>query len=216
MLMKPSENIRAIGAVHDNYESGFFEKLFGTGNETIVRRFAAQWGREVTDGGFFGDDSLQFTYRGFRCAIIPRTDFDSATNVTNYYLDFVADYVPADGFQLRIESEGLWSALCAMFGHKDFEIGDANFDKAFELDSSDDPRLKKICDQAGLKSAMLRAGSCELTTMDPGWFSDTPEGKRRLRYRIQGEIENVQALNQQLQAFGDMLDGLVSTGCVKN
>ena len=213
--MQPAEDIRHIGEVSDNHSPSLFERLFGPSNETVLQRLAEQWGRPVTDGGLLGNDSLTFNYRGFKCAIVAESEYNAGTRCTTRCIDFIADYRPADEFQLRIENEGILSGLSKLFGTTDFEIGDQDYDRAFLLDSNNNQRLKDICDKCGIKGAMLQAGSCELTTQDPGWLSNIPEGMRRLRYRIEGEIEKVTALNLQLQAFGDILDGLVETGCVK-
>lgn len=213
--MTQREELRDLGPFMEPSDPGFMERVFGPGNDLTLARFAEQCGRDVEDGGYFGDSSLTFSYRGLHCSIVPKAEFNPATKVMDHSINFIVDYVPVNGFQLNIENEGLLSGLAKLFGSTDFEIGDINFDKEFYLDSNDNERLRTICGANGLRRAMLEAGDCTLSTEEPGWFSDVPDGMRRLHYKIEGEISSLEMLNKQLQAFADVIDGLFQTGCVK-
>jgi hypothetical protein len=159
------------------------------------RQFAADIGGEFTPGGAFRSSKVLAHARQWTITLdtysVPSGDSSTA------YTRIVAPFHSPDAFEFRIFREGLVGKLDKALGMKDIEIGLADFDRDFIIQSNNDVRVRALLADVKIRQLIQAQHSIQLQAK-----SDS------LRFDAQGVIRDVERLKSLFELFGEMLERL--------
>ena len=130
------------------------------------------------------------------------------------YTRMRAPYANADGFRFCVFRKHFLSGLVEALGFQDVKIGDAEFDEAFVVRGNEEPKLRRLFADAGLRRWMLAQPKLKFEVRDDeGFFRPRfPEGVDELRFFVPGVIKDVDRLKGLYELFAATLQRLCEMG----
>lgn len=187
--------------------------FFGPGHEEVWQQFASTVGAEFTDGGWFGQDRVDFQWREWQITLDKYVVSHGKSSTT--YSRIRAPYLNLDGFRFKIYRKGVFSDLGKQLGLvQDFQIGDPRFDDAFIVQGNDEAKVNLMLREFGLVALIEAQPEFSFEVKDDeGWFGATfPDGVDELYFIAHGLITEVEQLKKLFQLFCEVLDYLKRTG----
>jgi hypothetical protein len=111
-------------------------RWFGPSREEIWRQLSEQMGARLIESRFGRGDKVEATHRDWIVTLDTYVVSTGKTVVT--YTRMRAPYVNPLGFRFTIYRKGVFSAIGKFLGMQDIEIGEAPFDEAFIIKSTDE------------------------------------------------------------------------------
>jgi hypothetical protein len=188
-------------------------KLFGPSKAEIWSLLAQQIGAEFKGGGWGkGRERVEAQVGQWIVTLDTFTVSTGKSTVT--FTRMRAPFVNGDGFRFTITRAGIFSPIARMLGFQDVELGDAAFDKAFVIKSSDEPRVRTFLADADLRAKLALQPSLTLSVLDDeGWFGTKfPEGVDELKFHTVGVIKDLVRLEQLFELFAATLARLCRIG----
>src|SRR6478672_8710443 len=128
-------------------------KLFGPSKEEIWSLLAQQIGADFKQGeGWTGRARVDAQVGQWVVTLDTFTVSTGKSTVT--FTRMRAPFVNRDGFRFTITRAGILSHLAEMLGFQDVRIGDAAFDEAFVIKTSDEPRVRTFLADADLRAKL--------------------------------------------------------------
>jgi hypothetical protein len=160
------------------------------------REFATQIGAEFVSGGLFRRDMVQAQVGG-RTVTLDTYSVPSGDSNTTYTCMKTAFIKPA-GFQFMIFRTGLISKIDKALGSQDIEIGDAEFDRQFTIQSNNEARLRALLASLRLRQLIQgqKAGRLGISK------------NNELRFEVQGVIKDVERMKSIFELFKETLQQL--------
>jgi hypothetical protein len=160
------------------------------------REFATQIGAEFVPGGLLRRDMAQAQVGG-RIVTLDTYSVPSGDSNTTYTCMKTTDMKPA-GFQFMIFRTGLISKIDKALGSQDIEIGDAEFDRQFTIQSNNEARVRALFANLRLRQLIQGQKSVRLGISK----------KNELRFEVQGVIKDVERLKSIFELFKETLQQL--------
>jgi hypothetical protein len=196
------------------FERGpILRKLFGPSQAEIWNLLAEQIGGEFTQGkGWTGRDRVD-AHVG-QWIVTLDTYVVSSGKSTITFTRMRAPFVNRDGFRFTVTRAGILSPIARALGFQDVRIGDAAFDEAFVVKTSDEPRVRTFLADADLRAKLALQPSLTLAVVDDeGWFGTKfPGGVDELRFQTVGVIKDLVRLQQLFELFAATLHRLCHIG----
>ena len=186
--------------------------LFGPSIKTAWTEFAKEIGGTYYSRGAFRRGYVSYHYKNWEIILDSYTVSDGETSTT--YTRMRALFNNPFGFYFKIFRRNIFTRIGKLFGMKDIEIGDPDFDRDFIIKGNDrgkvgallaDFRLKKIMNQLGRVKLYIEKGK--------GYRGKRyPEGMSQL-YMVQpGRITHKHTLRLYFQLFTTVLDDMANMG----
>jgi hypothetical protein len=183
--------------------AGIIFMLASAGHKRTVARWqtaAAELGLDTTVGGRLSRPVLTGRVDGHRVEIDSYTHHAGGNN-NQTYTRYRVGFDPL-GIELRLSRQGVFSAITKMFGQQDVEVGDAAFDAAFIVQSSDPNRLRGLLTPS-VRSGLLRLlASYPDTVVHDDYLVTTRRGVERDPARIVATSRRLVAIARLLQSPG--------------
>lgn len=191
-----------------------YNSLFGKDFGMIWKQFSKE------NSGIF-----RFSPRGYRLDF-PYKDFTITIETYSYYTSHeetseyirgVVEFVSRDQFRLLLTRQGLVENISKFFGAQDIQIGDRRFDKDFMIKSNDEVKTRFILSNDSIAGILLKNQTVRLEITDgEGLFGEKPKaGNSMLYYILEGEITEINQLNDISSLFKTVLDALMEMNVVK-
>ena len=137
-----------------------------------------------------------------------------ANNAPLFFTRMRAPFVNPSAFRFSIRRRNVFSDIAAWLGAQDVEIGNAEFDQAFVVKSSNEPRVRELLRDGTLLRQLEQQPTLSLTVKDDeGWFGTTfPERVDELYFSVHGVINDLDRLKDLFELFAVTLDRLAVTG----
>jgi len=122
----------------------------------------------------------------------------------------------SDGFRFEIYREGFIQKIEKLFGIQDIEIGYPDFDKGFIIKSNNGFKIKKILSNKEIRDFLqsLKDVNIKISDQKGIWEQKLPENNFELSYYIDGQIQDLKTLNELLNLFKLLLDGIQETNSI--
>jgi len=147
---------------------------------------------------------------------VPHKDYN--TNGGPAYTTMViTPFKPADDFRFTLVRKNIVDSIIRFFGTRDIEVGDADFDHDYIINSNDEQKLQALFSDAMLRSIIssLNDITLRITDNDEQWNFEIPKGGALLFCFMDGFVKDIEKLRslhamfqlliQQLSASGFML-----------
>lgn len=159
---------------------------------------------------------LDFPYKDFTITIETYSYYTSHEE-TSEYIRGVVEFVSRDQFRLLLTRQGLVENISKFFGAQDIQIGDRRFDKDFMIKSNDEVKTRFILSNDSIAGILLKNQTVRLEITDgEGLFGEKPKaGNSMLYYILEGEITEINQLNDISSLFKTVLDALMEMNVVK-
>ena len=193
--------------------SPLFRELFGPVREDIWRQLAAEIGATYVDGGFWKWDKIEASHGEWRITleIVPY----GKTQATRLR----APYVNPDGFRFKVYRKQIFSELGKMLGMQDVEVGQADFDRDFVIQGTDEAKLRRLFGNARIPELIAAQPEIHFTVNEaPGIFTRDlfaevpPENVNALEFLILGVLKDKERLRLLFDLFAETLDELCRMG----
>jgi len=137
-----------------------------------------------------------------------------ANNAPLFFTRMRAPFVNPSAFRFSIRRRNVFSDIAAWLGAQDVEIGIAEFDQAFVVKSSNEPRVRELLRDGTLLRQLEQQPTLSLIVKDDeGWFGTTfPERVDELYFSVHGVINDLDRLKDLFELFAVTLDRLAVTG----
>jgi hypothetical protein len=191
---------------------GVLRRWFGPSREEIWRQLSEEMGARLIEGGFGKGDKVEVTHRDW---IVTLDTYVVSTGKTVVvFTRMRAPYVNPDGFRFKIYRKGVFSGIGKFLGMQDIEIGDAAFDEAFIIKSTDESRVRTLLSNEKLRELIAKQPEIHFSVKDDeGWFGPTfPEGVDELYFEVVGTVKDVERLKLLYALFAETLDHLCRIG----
>jgi hypothetical protein len=191
---------------------GALRKLFGPSRKAVWQQLADQLGATYVAGGFAKGDKVQARVDEWTVTL---DTFVVATGHSAVpYTRMRAPYVNADGFRFTIYRKGVFTALGKLLGMEDVEVGFPEFDEAFVIKGTDEPKLRALFGNAAIRRLLTAQPAVHFQVRDDeGWFSTHfPEGVDELRFLVVGVVTDIDRLKQLYELFAEVLHHLCHVG----
>lgn len=191
-----------------------YDSLFGKDYGMVWKQFSKE------NSGIFRFSPrgyrLDFLYRNFPITIETYSYYTTPEG-TSEYVRGVVEFAVLDPFKLLLTRQGLVENISKIFGAQDIQIGDKRFDKDFMIKSNDETKTRLLFSDASVAEVLLKNQTIRLEITDgEGLFGEKPtEGKSMLYYILEGEINEINQLNDISSLFKTVLDALMEMNVVK-
>lgn len=191
-----------------------YDSFFGKDYGMVWKQFSKE------NSGVF-----RFSPRGYRLdyahknflITIETYSYYTTPEETSEYVRGVVEFVSQDPFKILLTRQGLVENISKIFGAQDIQIGDKRFDKDFMIKSNDEAITRFIFSKDPLAKILLKNQTIRLEITDgEGLFGEKPkEGNCMLYYILEGEINEINQLNNISLLFKTILDALTEMNVVK-
>ncbi|CAC9976880.1 hypothetical protein [Flavobacterium panici] len=167
----------------------------------IWKEFAKQTNGTFKEGYFWNSDSVEIEYENWKIV------FDNYTLWSGKYsTEMTRVIVPItlqDNFRFEIYKEGFIRKIEKFFGAQDIEIGYADFDKAFTIKSNNEFKIKTLLKNSDIRNSISNQKDVNIQISDQKgiWEEKLPKDKFELSYFSDGEILDLNILNDLLELF---------------
>ncbi len=191
-----------------------YDSLFGKDYGMVWKQFSKE------NSGIFRFSPrgyrLDFLYRNFPITI-ETYSYYTTPEETSEYVRGVVEFAALDPFKLLLTRQGLVENISKIFGAQDIQIGDKRFDKDFMIKSNDETKTRLLFSDASIAKVLLKNQSVRLEITDgEGLFGEKPKaGNSMLYYILEGEINEINQLNDISSLFKTVLDALMEMNVVK-
>ena len=196
------------------YERGpVLRKLFGPSQAEVWSLLAQQIGAQFTPAeGWTGRNRVDAQVGQWVVTLDTYTVSTGKSHMT--FTRLRAPYVNCDGFRFTITRAGIFSPVARVLGFQDVEVGHEEFDKAFVIKANDEPRVRTLLADSGLRAKLALQPSLTLSVLDDeGWFGARfPEGVDELKFHTLGVIKDLVRLEQLFELFAATLNRLCHIG----
>lgn len=186
-------------------------KLFGPSRETIWRQLSTELGAAYQKRGFGKSDRVVVTHGEWTITL---DTFVVATGKSAVpFTQMRAPYVNPDNFRFTIYRRGLFSDIARLFGMRDIEIGQPDFDRDFIIKGTDETKLRKLFADGKLRELINAQPRIHFEVRDQDRFGPPfPKDTDELRFRVPGIIKDVVRLQRLFDLFAETLDQLCRIG----
>jgi hypothetical protein len=189
-------------------------RIFGVSRAEVWAALAREIDARVEKGGWWRGPRVVADLPPWQVTLDVYTESAGETSTT--YTRLRAPFVNPSGFRFRIYRKSIFSNLGKFFGMQDIEIGNADFDDAFIIQSNDPPRVRALLCNESLR-AMLAAQPrimFDIRDDDGGVFrARFPAGVDELRFLTLGIVKDIDRLKRLFDLFAETLHELCRLGC---
>lgn len=201
-----------VGVVADEERIMKLRAMFGPSRKAIWRQLSEEIQGRFVEGGFLKGDKVQATHGEWTVTL---DNYAVSTGkAVMVFTRMRAPYVNPAGFRFTVYRRGLFSELAKKLGMQDIEIGDADFDRAFIVKSSDEARVRELLSDANIRRLIAQQPDIQFSVKDDeGWFGPYfPEGVDELHFVVGGVIKDLERLKLLYELFAATLDRLCGMG----
>src|SRR4051795_3205327 len=186
--------------------------LFGPSKDEAWRRLGEEAGAEFAEGGFWKGSKVQAHVGPWTVTLDTYTVHTGHAHFT--FTRMRAPYVNPEGLRFTVYRKGLFSELGKLLGMQDIEVGDPEFDEAFIVQGTDEPRVRELFADPEVRSLLLAQPQIRLEVKDSeGWFGPSfPDDVDELHFQVHGVIKEVDRLKALFDLFAALLDRLRRIG----
>jgi len=190
----------------------YLENVFGATHDEVWDRLAVG----IDEISLAGQpwNGQQVTARVGRWTVT--LDTDTATDRETFAVStrLRAPFINKDGFRFHLSPEGLIGRFGKLLGLQDVQVGDAAFDRAFLVRSSDEAKVRQFLANPSIRAAMLELGRlCLCVKDDEGWFgTEFPEGVDELYLEVPRLVATQADLRRHFDFFALCLHQLCHIG----
>ncbi|MDR6761740.1 hypothetical protein J2Y38_001949 [Flavobacterium sp. 2755] len=172
----------------------------------IWNQFANQTNGTFKEGYSWQSDSVEIEYKNWKIV------FDNYTLWSGKYgaemTRVIVPIILQNNFRFEIYREGFVRKIEKIFGAQDIEIGYADFDKSFTIKSNNESKIKTLLQNNKIRNFIASQKDVNIQISDQKgiWEGKLPENEFELSYFIDGEIRDINTLNQLLELFILILD----------
>jgi hypothetical protein len=191
---------------------GVMRRWFGPSREEIWRQLSEEMGARLVESRFGKGDKVEVAHRDW---IVTLDTYVVSTGKTVVvFTRMRAPYVNPDGFRFKIYRKGIFSGIGKFLGMQDIEIGDATFDEAFIIKSTDESKVRALLSNEKIRELIARQPEIHFSVKDDeGWFGPSfPEGVDELYFEVVRTIKDVERLKLLYALFAETLDHLCRIG----
>ncbi|WP_343614312.1 hypothetical protein [Flavobacterium sp.] len=176
---------------------------------TIWKKFAEHTTGTFKEGHSSHSDSVEIEYKNWKIV------FDNYRLWSGKYsaemTRIVAPITLKDNFKFEIYKEGFIRKIEKIFGAEDIEIGYDDFDKMFTIKSNNEFKIKTLLRNKEIRDLISSQKDVNIQISDQKgiWEQKLPENEFELSYFIDGEILDLNTLNQLLQLFKLTIDAML-------
>jgi hypothetical protein len=184
-------------------------KTFGPTRDEIWEQLAQEIGGNFYDGGFWlGDSKVRAQVGDWTITLDTYKD-----NAGTIFTRLRAPFVNRDGFVFSVFREKSFEDHHSP-GVQDLEIGRADFDKNFVIQSNNLEEVKKLFSDEKIPKLLEKQPKVSFSAAkESGWYSkDFPDGIGELLFETRGEIKDLARLRELYVLFGETLDQLCRIG----
>jgi hypothetical protein len=187
-------------------------KVFRSSHVEIWRQLADELGARYVGGSTWKGDRIEAEHGEWSVTLDHVTFLVGNVPVT--FTRYRAPYVNPDAFRFTVYRRGLASDVAKWFGMQDVAVGHAAFDRDFIVKGTDEHGLRRLLDDAKLRSLLERQEDVHLEVKDhEGWFGKKyPPATDLLECRLDGLVTDKQRLKDAFELFGRTLDRLCQIG----
>lgn len=170
-------------------------KFFGPSKNEIWKQLCDQTGALFVDGGFWKGKWVELNYEDK--VIILDTFTRSTGNSSVTYTRMRCETSNPLEFKFKIYQKHIFSGIAKVFGLKDIEIGDEEFDKQYIIQSNDELKLMTFFSDYKLK---------DLISGQPNIYLTFEEGI--INFQVIGVIKDTERLKNLFDLFKHLIDKL--------
>jgi hypothetical protein len=171
---------------------GIFWFLSQRKRDAAWKQFASEIGGDFFPGGFLRASKIE-AHAGQAVVTIDTYSVSSGDSSTNYTRMRTPIDNP-DGFKFTIQRKGLIGRLDKALGTQHIDIGDADFDKDFLVQSNNEFRIQSLLLDQGLRTEMQAQKSLDLGIRG-----------NELRLEVTNVVDDTSRLQALYKLFGDVL-----------
>jgi hypothetical protein len=186
---------------------------FGPSQDEVWRQLSEEIGAEFVQGGFWkGGSKVQAQVGPWTVTLDTYTVSSGHSHVT--FTRMRAPYVNPEGFRFTVYRKGCFSNLGKLLGMQDIEVGDPEFDEAFNIKGNDEDRVQVLFSAPKIRQMIQDQPKIRLTVKDSeGRFGPKfPEDVDELHFQVVGVIKDVERLKALFDLFAAVLDQLCRIG----
>lgn len=183
---------------------------FGRSKTEIWRRLSEELGGTMTAS--WRGEKVQVQHEQWVLTL--DTYVVMANNTPLFFTRMRAPFINASVFRFSIRRRNVFSDIATWLGAQDVEIGNPEFDHAFVVKSSHEPRVRELLRDETLLRQLQQQPTLSLTVKDDeGWFgAKFPEHVDELYVSVHGVIKDIERLKDLFELFAVTLDRLAATG----
>ena len=177
------------------------------------QQLCSETGAQIVNRGFWhGGERVELTYQCWTIVLDIYTVIVQRVPVS--YTRIRAPFVSRDGFSFSIRRGGVMSAIGKLFGGRQMESGDAEFDELFTMKSNDEQTMKRLLSSPLIKELFCKQRSIDMKIVDdPGYFKKYyPENVNELTFSVSNVIKDVERLKSLFQLFCALLTDFTEIG----
>ncbi|SEO77006.1 hypothetical protein SAMN05444671_4072 [Flavobacterium sp. CF108] len=180
----------------------------------IWKEFANQTNGTFKEGYSWQSDSVEIEYKNWKIV------FDNYTLWSGKYSTemtrVIVPIILQDNFRFEIYKEGFIRKIEKIFGAQDIEIGYADFDKTFTIKSNNEFKIKTLLRNSEIRNLITSQKDVNIQISDQKgiWEEELPENEFELSYFIDGEIRDLNILNELLELFKLILDEMLQINVI--
>ena len=169
--------------------------IFRQQRDAAWKRFATEIGAEFIEGGLFRTSKVQAHIND--SAVVLDSYSVSSGDSSTTYTRIRAPFQNKDGFQFTLFRTGLVSKIDKALGAQDIEIGDADFDRDFTIQSNNESKVRALFASLSIRQLIQAQRSIRLRLKE-----------NELHFEVQGIIKDLERLKSLFELFREMLGRL--------
>ncbi len=191
---------------------GALRKLFGPSRKELWHQLSDQLGATYVDGRLWKGDKVQV--RVDQWTLTLDTYVVSTGKSAVVFTRMRAPYFNADDFRFTIYRKSMFTALGKLLGMQDVEVGYADFDEAFVVKGTEEPKLRALFANPEIRRLLEAQPAVHLEVRDDeGWFAvHFPDGVDELRFHVLGVVKDIERLKLLYDLFAEVLHQLCHMG----
>ena len=169
--------------------------IFRQQRDAAWKRFATEIGAEFIEGGLFRTSKVQAHIND--SAVVLDSYSVSSGDSSTTYTRIRAPFQNKDGFQFTLFRTGLVSKIDKALGAQDIEIGDADFDRDFTIQSNNESKVRALFASLSIRQLIQAQRSIRLRLKE-----------NELHFEVQGIIKDLERLKSLFELFREVLGRL--------
>jgi len=185
---------------------------FGPSKDEVWRRVGDEIGASFVKNGMFSTPRVEKRVGPWTLTLDTFSEHAGHSHVV--YTRMRAPYVNPDGFRFRLHRAGPFTALGALLGMQDVEVGDPEFDTAIVLKSENEGRARELFADPKTRALIVAQPKIRMEVKDnEGWFGARfPENVDCLRFQAVGVIKDGERLKALFALVPVLLERLCRIG----
>ncbi len=181
---------------------------------TFWKEFADRTNGTFKEGYSWHSDSVEIEYQNWKIV------FDNYTLWSGKYsaemTRVIVPIILQNDFRFEIYREGFIRKIEKLFGVQDIEIGYADFDKAFTIKSNNEFKIKTLLRNSEIRRLItnLKEVNIQISDQKGIWEQTLPANEWELSYFFDGEIWDLNTLNELLKLFKLILDEMLQMNAI--